>query len=239
MVNRLPIALVVVALTAFGEMPGATANVINVTANRHVDVGDITGSFAGANSPSTALGSFSDSVTQTLGVTSAPPGEQVTAQQNTNIQAGTGQFSGNGSGQIGFSVIDADTVFADSFFDVFFEITLPHSYSLTGSLDTNVDGGLGVANFSLSGPTTLGFAAVNNGPVSLNSSGLLLPGIYVLKVEARMDNGGSTSPDSFMGGSATFDFNLSLTEEVPEPATLAIFGLGLAGLGLIRRRRTQ
>jgi hypothetical protein len=39
------------------------------------------------------------------------------------------------------------------------------------------------------------------------------------------------------GGTASANFDVQLTYDVPEPATLAVFGVGLVGLGLMRRRR--
>lgn len=46
-----------------------------------------------------------------------------------------------------------------------------------------------------------------------------------------------TATDGWGGLSSNGGFTLTLSHDVPEPATLAIFGIGLAGLGFARRRR--
>jgi hypothetical protein len=42
-----------------------------------------------------------------------------------------------------------------------------------------------------------------------------------------------------MTGPATFSFDIPTVRAVPEPATAALFALGLAGLGVARRPRSQ
>jgi len=61
-----------------------------------------------------------------------------------------------------------------------------------------------------------------------------LPDTYSLSLSCEVDPGGSGSGNFNSPLSATF---VSTTTAVPEPGTLALFGLGLAGLGLIRYRR--
>lgn len=226
------------ALIAAGPV---TATPINVTAaTRQVEVGSAEADFLGPNSPSIGFGSFSDSVTQdfvgTDGITLKP----AAADQNSNIQPGVGFLSGSGNASIGFSVLQTDGVFADSFFEVFFDLSGSHTYTLTGQLEASVDGGHGEARFQLLGPTPIDFDAIDFGTVPLASNGTLAPGSYHLLVSAVMDNGGVAQEDAAMGGSSSFAFEFLLSESstsVPEPAALALLMLAFGALGLSRQTK--
>jgi hypothetical protein len=228
--NRVPFVLLFTGLV-LGSYP-ASATPIALSAFREVRLGsDITGPILGASSPSTALGAFADSVLANLG------DEDVSADQTSNIQS-AGSFSGAGNANVGFSVQEFELVSAMSFFDVFFDITTPHAYSLAGTLSANADGGRALGAFGLDGPTPLSFAAFGFGTTPLTSNGVLAPGSYHLTVAALFDHGTSVEPDAFMGGSASFDFDFRIRElqQTPEPATVFLVALGMAAGLAIRKR---
>jgi hypothetical protein len=224
----------IVALVIGVNEAGATP--VFVDANRTVVIGDFAQTLEGPNSPFTADGAFNDIISANLG------DETVSAQQSSNIDAAAGNFSGNGTSNVGFSVAEIDEVFSTSSYHVFFDLSSPHSYDLTGTLAASIDGGRGIAQFLLIGATPLNFAVVDFGTSDLASSGVLAPGLYQLIVFSLVDPGAEIDPNSAMGGVATWNFNLELEERtigVPEPFTLSLMALGLLGTELGRRKGSR
>src|SRR5690606_18880522 len=63
-------------------------------------------------------------------------------------------------------------------------------------------------------------------------------GTYVASVAARGHLLPGTEGVSFVSAPATLVISEYNPNPIPEPAALALFGLGLLGLGVMRRRRT-
>lgn len=217
----------------------ANAAPINVVALRSVSIGDdLGGAQLGPNSPSAGLGAFNDNIAAVLGLQFPQP---VSATQNSNIPVGGSQISGAGSAAIGFSVLAEDGVFAESFFQVFFDLATDHAFTLDGSVDAIVDGGRGEGRVRLSGPESVDIGVVDfGGPVVIAEGGVLPAGSYELTAFADLDPGDQQG--GFMGGTADYDFVLNLRElaqRAPEPATLALLGIGLILVGGLARRGTR
>lgn len=59
-------------------------------------------------------------------------------------------------------------------------------------------------------------------------------------IQGPLGNGALAGWDGFGGSSGSYNINFSAAvNAVPEPGTLALLGIGLLGVGLARRRRTQ
>lgn len=217
---------------------GVAATPIVTSAERQIYIGDAAyGTAYGANSPYTMSGAFFDDITMPLGTR----GVTVTSNQDSNIDPGIGLFAGSGESFVGFSVLSSDGVYAVSQYIVDFDLVADHYYSLTGQLYANMDGGNGVASFSLVGATGLSYSATNWESTDLTSAGILQAGSYELIVSSLVDNGGDDQSLGYMGGMSSFDFDLQLreteTQDVPEPGTLVILATGL--IGLVWRKRTS
>lgn len=216
-------SLLFLAQTAYGA-----ASI--TSANRGVGANDGTNPTTSNSTTSTGLYSSSES-------TSANP-------SGTRINsAAAGQDSGISGGALfgsGFSSLDAEPftpAFAQSFFDVFFHLDVPHTVSGGVTLQTVIDGGSAQASFSLTGPgvsIVIQDPLLGN-PLALPISGMLPAGDYelhLLAASAASNNGG------FSFDQASWGFGLLLTA-VPEPGMLALLSTGgaaLLGFALRRRR---
>src|SRR5215831_7178661 len=174
------------AVSAFLSVAPAQAIPIVTSALRQIDDNDL--GFAGPFVISTTAtsGNFSEGTSVSFGTTSA--GES----QDSNILpasfTGSGQADTTGSGAP--STLAAS---ANSFFDVFFDLSLPHSFNLTGTLSELVDGGTSEARFQLTGPgTSIDLSPTSGNPLNLAQTGLLAAGSYHLLVSAHSEGTGGT-----------------------------------------------
>lgn len=143
-----------------------------------------------------------------------------------------------GRGEVGMSHFDDDDALAESIFDVVFELAAPHSFTLSGLLESMGEQGDLTASFLFIGPSVnVSHMIAFREDTTFMNAGTLEPGAYRLVAFAEMTDVG-------LGG-GLFQFDLQLTplpqvEPVPEPASIVVWGLAVAvagAAGWIRRSR--
>ena len=198
--NRIAlIAMMTIIFTGTTQMAEATIIVTSVL--RDVVVGDPTNVYHGSSSPSTATsGSFMDTSSQIFTDSLHPSGQTAQADQDSNINAATGLFTGTGDAGLGFSLTAASGVYAKSIFDVTFTLSAAYDYSLSGSLAANVDGGRAESAFKMfdnSLNPIINFDVVDYGTSDLATSGSLNAGTYHLVVGSIFDNCQDSTTSAF------------------------------------------
>jgi len=197
---------------------------------------DFTGFYAGLTASSTGAINFGG-YTFGLQVDSNWPGGVTLGTLSTQIS-----FSGSGTGSLHhltFDVFVSDD--ATPTVKSLFTAPIGPDYKLTGS--GSAQGNLSVANLTMTATNFLNATALVSGPVNLPNfynQSINVPGAaYPYTLENFIDLSNATSPVGSGGWSGIVLQNTESVERVPEPVSIALVGAGIAGLGLVRRRRAK
>jgi hypothetical protein len=123
-----------------------------------------------------------------------------------------------------------------------FSVDAPTGFSFGGDVSCFIQGGTCDAFVTLTAPGGLVLAdwRTTNGSDGGNVTGTLLPGVNY-DLWARVGSFAGVTTVGSQGGFGLYQLNLELipVPEIPEPATLALWGLGLAAVGAAARRRRR